>query len=138
MHGANARKLGFKDPDLMKRLAQIEAGETFKDDKPKSGKARTTARSMTRGAALEFVARPVLAIAWAFVAWGSLLLLVTLWNAIGDGALPALGRLVPAHDASVWAWLNALSAGLALAVWLVGAAIYWVRRPSVVPDDPGT
>ncbi len=40
-HGANARKLGFKDPDLMTRLQKIEAGETFKDDKPKSGKART-------------------------------------------------------------------------------------------------
>ena len=33
LHGANARNLGFKDPELMKRLSQIEAGETFKDDK---------------------------------------------------------------------------------------------------------
>ncbi len=29
-HGANARKLGFKDADLMARLAKIEAGEKFK------------------------------------------------------------------------------------------------------------
>jgi hypothetical protein len=63
---------------------------------------------------------------------------VTLWNVIGNGARPALAQLVPAHDASAWAWLNALSAGLALAVWLVGAGIYWVRRASVVPGDPGT
>mgnify|MGYP003394005914 CR=1 FL=1 len=73
---------------------------------------------MTRAAALQLVARPVLAMLWALVAWGSLLLLVTLWNAIGDGARPALAQLVPARDASAWAWLNALSAGLALAVWL--------------------
>ncbi len=40
LHGANARKLGFKDPELMKRLSQVEAGETFKDDKPKSSRPR--------------------------------------------------------------------------------------------------
>jgi len=40
-HGAAARKLGFNDADLMARLQKIEAGETFKDDKPKSAKPRT-------------------------------------------------------------------------------------------------
>jgi tetratricopeptide (TPR) repeat protein len=30
VHGAKARKLGFKDPDLMNRLAQVEAGQKFK------------------------------------------------------------------------------------------------------------
>jgi hypothetical protein len=93
---------------------------------------------MTRGAALQLVARPVLAIAWAFVAWGSLLLLVTLGHMVRDGVRTALALLVPARDASIWAWLNVLSAALALAVWLVGAGIYWAQRSSAVPDDPGT
>jgi hypothetical protein len=93
---------------------------------------------MTPGAALHWVARPVLAIVWALVAWGSLLLLVTLGHAIGDGVRPALALLVPARDASAWAWLNALSAALALVVWLVGAGVFWARRSSPAPNDPGT
>jgi cellulose synthase operon protein C len=39
-HGAAARKLGFKDADLMARLQKIEAGETFKEDKPKTTRPR--------------------------------------------------------------------------------------------------
>jgi hypothetical protein len=93
---------------------------------------------MTRSAALQLVARPVLAIVWAFVAWGSLLLLVTLGNAIRGGVRPALALLVPARDAKAWAWLNALSAALALVVWLVGVGIYWARRSAAAPDDPRT
>ena len=93
---------------------------------------------MTRGAALQLVARPLLLILWAFVAWGSLLLLVTLGNALRDGVGPALEQLLPARAASAWAWLNALSAALALAVWLVGAGVYWSRRSSAAPDGPGT
>jgi tetratricopeptide (TPR) repeat protein len=30
VHGAKAKKLGYKDPDLMNRLAQVEAGQKFK------------------------------------------------------------------------------------------------------------
>jgi hypothetical protein len=93
---------------------------------------------MTRGAALQLVARPLLLIIWGFVAWGSLLLLVTLGNTIGEGVRPALAQLVPGRGASLWTWLNALSAALAFAVWLVGAGIYWTRRSSSAPDDPGT
>lgn len=40
LHGANARKLGFKDPELMKRLAQVEAGESFKDTSAKPVRSR--------------------------------------------------------------------------------------------------
>lgn len=93
---------------------------------------------MTRGGALQLVARPVLVILWALVAWGSLLLLVTLHNAVRDGVGLALAQLVPARAASAWAWLNALSALLALGVWLVGSGVYWARRSPVAPDDPGT
>ncbi len=44
LHGANAKKLGFKDPELMKRLAQVEAGETFKDTSAKPRSRRPRAR----------------------------------------------------------------------------------------------
>ncbi len=30
VHGAKAKKLGYKDADLMARLAQVEAGQKFK------------------------------------------------------------------------------------------------------------
>ena len=30
LHGGKAKKLGYKDPDLMNRLAQVEAGQKFK------------------------------------------------------------------------------------------------------------
>lgn len=45
---------------------------------------------MTRGVALQLVAGPVLAILWALVAWGSLLVLVTLHNAVRDGVGPVV------------------------------------------------
>jgi heme/copper-type cytochrome/quinol oxidase subunit 2 len=65
---------------------------------------------------------------WSLVVWGSLLVLVTAWSALSEGLRPAVDRLLPAHGASLWAWLNALSAALALAVWLaVTLTFFWFR-----------
>jgi hypothetical protein len=79
---------------------------------------------------LQPLARAALLLLWSLVAWGALLVFLTLVDAVGEGLRPALGRLLPASGASVWAWLNALSVALALAVGLVGAGIAWSRRAS--------
>ena len=82
------------------------------------------------------LARAALLILWSLVAWGALLVLLTLVDAVGEGPWPALARLVPASGASVWAWLNALSMMLALAVGLVGAGIAWSRRTNAQTLPP--
>ncbi len=85
---------------------------------------------MTRADALHWLARPLLATAWAFVAWGNLILAVTVWHLLGEGLRPALALLLPRPGGSLWGWLNLLSAGLALFVWAVVAGIrLWSRRP---------
>ncbi len=66
-----------------------------------------------------WVVRPVTAVAWAFIFWGTLLLLATLWRVVTDGPLTALALLMPDRGDSFWAWLNLLTAVLALLVWLV-------------------
>ena len=88
--------------------------------------------------AVQWLARTALLLLWSLVAWGALLVLLTLVDAVGEGPGPALARLLPADGASVWAWLNALSVMLALAVGLVGAGIAWSRRASVptLPPPP--
>ena len=85
---------------------------------------------------LQPLARTALLILWSLVAWGALLLLLTLVDAVGEGPWPALARLVPASGASVWAWLNALSMMLALSVGLVGAGIAWSRRTNAPTLPP--
>ena len=75
---------------------------------------------------------------WSLVAWGALLVFLTLVDAVGEGPGPALARLLPAGGASVWAWLNALSMMLALAVGLVGAGIAWSRRASAPTLPPAS
>jgi hypothetical protein len=68
---------------------------------------------------------------WALAGWGSLLILVTAWGVLRDGPGVALARLIPGPHTSLWAWLNSLSALLALAVWLVAAGLLvWSRWPS--------
>jgi hypothetical protein len=80
------------------------------------------------------LARAALLILWSLVAWGALLFLLTLVDAVSEGLRPALARLLPVRGASVWAWLNALSVGLAVAVGLVGAGLAWTRRgPAPTP-----
>lgn len=69
--------------------------------------------------------------------WGSLLLVVTGWGSLGEGLWPALARLLPVPGASLWAWLNALSAALALAVWLaVAVGLVWTRRARTPEPGP--
>jgi amino acid permease len=83
---------------------------------------------MTRGDALRgWVARPALLVLWALVLWGTLLLLVAAVDVVGSGAR-AFRQLLPAHGASLWAWLNAVSVALALAVWLAALLSAWTRR----------
>ena len=81
-----------------------------------------------RAFALDWLVRTALLLLWSLVAWGALLLLLTLVHALGEGFRPALARLLPARGASVWAWLNALSVGLAASVGLVaGGFLAWRR-----------
>jgi hypothetical protein len=70
-----------------------------------------------------WLVRATALVLWAFVLWGALLLLLTLLDASGEGLGPALTRLLPSPGASIWAWLNALSAALALAVGIVAAGL---------------
>jgi len=75
-----------------------------------------------------WLARSALLVLWALVAWGALLLLVSLGQALSEGLRPALARLLPSPGTSAWGWLNALSAGLALAVGVVAAGLLlWGR-----------
>lgn len=83
-----------------------------------------TARVLAR----DWLVRTALLLLWSFVAWGALLLLLTLVDALGEGLRPALARLLPARGASLWAWLNALSVGLAVSVGLVAAGLLGSSR----------
>jgi hypothetical protein len=85
----------------------------------------------------QWLARTALLLLWSLAAWGALLFVLTLVDAVGGGPGPALARLVPARGASVWAWLNALSVGLAVAVGLVGAGLAWTRRGNA-PTPPAS
>lgn len=77
----------------------------------------------------QFLLRGLLLLLWALVGWGALLLLLALVNAVGEGPGPALARLLPSRGSSIWAWLNGLSAALALSVGvLAGGYLAWTRR----------
>jgi len=79
-----------------------------------------------------WLARSALLVVWALVAWGGLLLLAALGQAVTEGLRPALARLLPSPGTSAWGWLNAFSAGLALAVVLVAGGLWvWGRIPAV-------
>ena len=82
-----------------------------------------------RALARQWFLRTLLLLLWALVGWGALLLLLALVNAAGEGPGPALARLLPSRGSSIWAWLNGLSAALALAVGvLAGGYLAWTRR----------
>ncbi|HSD66672.1 MAG TPA: hypothetical protein VLF95_08215 [Vicinamibacteria bacterium] len=84
-----------------------------------------------------WLARSALLAAWALVAWGALLVLLTLGDAAGEGLRPALARLLPSPATSPWGWLNALSAALALVVGLVAGGLWlWGRRRSTAAPGP--
>ncbi len=74
---------------------------------------------------------------WAFVGWGTLLLLATAAGALSDGPGVALARLVPSRGAPLLDWLNGLSAAFALAAWLMALGLFvWSRWPSVEDPEP--
>jgi hypothetical protein len=73
---------------------------------------------------LQWLARTALLLLWSLVAWGTLLLVLTLGQAVQEGPGTALARLVPPSGASVWAWVNVLSVALAVAAGLGGAGLY--------------
>ena len=53
---------------------------------------------------------------------------MSLGDVPSEGVRPVLARLLPAHGTSAWGWINALSAGLALAVGFVAAGVWvWGR-----------
>jgi len=84
---------------------------------------------------VRWLARGVLVAAWALVGWGTLLLLVTLANAVGRGPRAALAALLPAAGGTIWDFLNGFSAALAFVAWLMGAGLLWLWRRS--PREPG-
>jgi hypothetical protein len=86
--------------------------------------------------AAQWFARTALLLLWSLVAWGALLLLLTLVDALGEGFGPALARLLPAHGAPLWAWLNALSAVLAAAVGAAAAGYLVLTRRGSAPRPP--
>jgi hypothetical protein len=90
-----------------------------------------------RDFAAQWFGRTALLLLWSLAGWGALLLLVVLVDAFGEGLGPPLARLFPAGGASLWAWLNALSVGLALA-GLSGGAVAWANRrsPPRMPPAP--
>jgi hypothetical protein len=89
---------------------------------------------------LHWLVRGALLALWALVGWGTLLLLATTAGALRDGPGDALARLVPSRGASLWAWLNGLTAALALVGWLIVLGLFvwerWDRRASVEEPEP--
>ncbi len=92
---------------------------------------------LTRGEALRgWVTRPALFLLWSLVLWGTLLLGVAAVDAFGEGLRPVVVRLLPARGASLWAWVNAGSAALALLAWaLVAAAVVLRLRSGATAQD---
>ena len=85
-----------------------------------------------------WLAGSALLVVSALVAWGGLLLLAALGQAVNEGLRPALARLLPAPGTSAWGWLTALSAGLALAVAVVAAGVWvWGRWSASKSEHPG-
>jgi hypothetical protein len=83
----------------------------------------------SRVVALRWLLRSAALVLWTLVLWGALLLFLTLLGAAGEGLRPALTRLLPSRGVSAWAWTNALSVALAVAVGLVAAGLFiWGRR----------
>ena len=76
--------------------------------------------------------RPALLAFWVLVLWGTLLLGAAVVAAPAEGVGAVLARIVAAHGASVWAWVNALTVALAIVVWLLLAGLFaWNRRAAL-------
>ena len=86
---------------------------------------------------LGWLVRGLLVALWAFVGWGTLLLLATAAGALSDGPGVALARLVPSRGALLLGWLNGLSVAFALAAWLMALGMFvWSRWPSAEGPEP--
>ena len=81
-----------------------------------------------RSLLLRALSRAAILLVWALVGWGTLLLASALATALGEGPATAFAHLVPAGDASIWAWLTPISALLALGAGLAAAALAIARR----------
>lgn len=81
-----------------------------------------------RALVASWLGRAALLAFWSLVAWGALLLFLTLADAAAEGVSPALARLVPPQGASLWAWVNGISVGLAIAVGLIAAGLVLSAR----------
>lgn len=93
---------------------------------------------MTRGEALRgWVTRPALLVVGSLVLWGTLLLVVSVADAFGEGVRPVVSRLLPSPGASLWAWVNAAAAALAAVVWalVAGAVALRLRSGGSRPVD---
>jgi hypothetical protein len=78
-----------------------------------------------------FLGRVTLLFAWTLVLWGTLVFGSVLFGLVQEG-LPALRRLDPHAQPGVWPWINAGSALVAPAVWmLVATAIVLAHRKPV-------
>jgi hypothetical protein len=71
----------------------------------------------------QWLVRTALLLLWSLVVWGALLVVLTLGHVVAEGPGAALARLVPPTGASVWAWVNAVSVGLAVTVALVAGGL---------------
>jgi hypothetical protein len=74
--------------------------------------------------------RPLIFVFWAFVAWGSLVLVVALWHLAFEGPGGLWRTLRPVSGpGAIESWANLGSATLALVVWVaVAAALYQSPR----------
>ena len=77
-----------------------------------------------RAVVLRWLLRAAALVLWTLVLWGALLLVLTLLDVAGEGLRPALALLLPSRGASAWAWLNAASVALAVAVGLVAGGLF--------------
>lgn len=86
---------------------------------------------------LGWLVRGSLVALWAFVGWGTLLLLATAAGALSDGPDVALARLVPSRGAPLLGWLNGISAAFALTAWLMALGLFvWSRWASAEGPEP--
>lgn len=87
-----------------------------------SGRSERRRSSRVRDFWSYAVARPLLVLFWAFVAWGTLLLAGLAWSAATKGLTATVAAATPHSQHGIWGWLNLIAPGFALAVWSLWAA----------------
>jgi hypothetical protein len=81
-----------------------------------------------RGFLVATLERPLLFAFWAFVCWGTLLILVFGVRVASAGLGEAVTSLWPGHGAPLYAYGNLGAVGLAALVWLAVAVIAFRSR----------